>query len=270
MKQVSESFKPFAIVTGASSGIGYELAKQFAQHGFDLAIVAEDSDIIEAAEVCKGYGSDCESFQIDLASYEGVEEFYSKLKSLNRPIDAAILNAGVGVGGSSFVKSSLDDELNLIRLNVTSTVHLTKRILTDLVKQGYGRLLFTSSVAASMPGPYESVYSASKAFIQSFAEAIRAEVKDYGISVTALQPGPTETNFFHRAGMDDTKIGQSKKDDPAEVARQGYEALMSGKDHVVAGSFMNAFQTTAAKVLPETIAAKMHQRMTEPNSSTNR
>ena len=270
MKHISESFKPFAVVTGASSGIGYELAKQFAQNGFDLAIVAEDREIIEAGEICKGFGVEVESFQIDLASYDGVEEFYGKVKDLNRPIDAIAINAGVGVGGCSFVKSDLEAELNLINLNVTSTVHLTKRVLKDLVQQGYGRVLFTSSIAASMPGPYESVYSASKAFVQSFAEAIRVEVKDFGVTVTALQPGPTETNFFHRAGMDDTKVGRSRKDDPSDVARQGYEAMMTGKDHIVAGSFMNAFQTVTAKVVPESFAAKMHQRMTEPNSPANR
>ena len=270
MKQTSDSFKPFAVVTGASSGIGYELAKQFAQNGFDLAIVAEDRDIVEAGEICKGFGVEVESFEIDLASFEGVEEFYAKVKDLNRPIDAIAINAGVGVGGTSFVKSDLEDELNLINLNVTSTVHLTKKVLKDMYQQGYGRILFTSSIAAAMPGPYESVYSASKAFVQSFAEAIRAEVIDYGITVTALQPGPTETNFFHRAGMDDTKVGRSKKDDPADVARQGYEAMMSGKDHVIAGSLMNAFQTVTAKIIPETLAARMHQRMTEPNSPTNR
>lgn len=270
MKSISESFKPFAVITGASSGIGYELAKQFAQHGFDLAVVAEDTGIFEAAEVCKGFGGEVECFQIDLASFDGVEEFYAKLKDLNRPIDAIAMNAGVGVGGCSFVKSDLEAEINLINLNITSTVHLTKRVLKDLVQQGYGRMLFTSSVAASMPGPYESVYSASKAFVQSFAEAIRAEVKDFGVTVTALQPGPTETKFFHRAGMDDTKVGKSKKDDPADVAKQGYEAMMSGKDHVIAGSFMNSVQTVTAKVLPEVVAAKMHQRMSEPNSSINR
>lgn len=270
MKQVNDTFKPFAIITGASSGIGYELAKQFAQHGFDLAIVAEDPGIIEAAQACRGFGGLVESYQIDLAKSDGVEEFYSSVTSLDRPIDAAAINAGVGVGGASFIKSNLEEELNLINLNVISTVRLSKMLLRNMAQQGYGRILFTSSIAASMPGPYESVYAASKAFIQSFAEAIRTEVKELGINVTALMPGPTETNFFHRAGMDDTKVGESKKDDPAEVAQQGYEALMSGKDHVVAGSLKNRLTAVTTKIIPEAVSARMHRRMSEPHSPAKR
>jgi short-subunit dehydrogenase len=134
--------------------------------------------------------------------------------------------------------------------------------------RGRGRILFTSSIAAEMPAPFQAVYGASKAFIQSFSEALRNELKDSGVTVTALQPGPTETNFFHRADMDDTRVGTSKKDDAAEVARQGFEALMAGKDHVVAGSVMNKVQSALAQVTPEPLAAAMHRRLTEPGSGT--
>ena len=139
-----------------------------------------------------------------------------------------------------------------------------------MLAKGHGRILFTSSVAAFMPGPYESVYSASKAFVQSFAEGLRAETKDKGIVITSLQPGPTETNFFHRAGMDDTKVGEASKDDPADVARDGFEALMEGRDSIIAGSLKNKVQANVAKVAPQKVAAKMHETLTKPNAPENR
>jgi len=171
------------------------------------------------------------------------------------------------VSGDFATQTDLEKELYLINLNVVSTVHLAKRVLEDMVGRGNGRILFTSSIAATMPGPYEAVYNASKAFISSFAEGIRAELKDKGVTVTSLMPGPTETNFFHRAGAEDTKLGASEKDDPAEVAREGYEALMAGKDKVVAGSFKNKLQAAAGNFLPETATAALHKKLTEPGSA---
>ena len=261
------STKPLAVVTGASSGIGYELAKQFAQHGFDLLIAAEDAGIAEAARAFEGLGVGVESLQVDLATYDGVENLYAKIASSGRPVDAIALNAGVGMGGDFTRGTDLQDELNLIALNVTSPVHLAKRVLKDMVARGQGRVLFTSSIAATMPAPFEAVYGASKAFLHSFAEALRNELKDTGVTVTALMPGPTDTNFFHRAGMDDTKAGAGKKDDPAEVARQGFEALMAGKDHVVAGSLKSKLSGAANEVLPETAKAEAHRRLAEPGSA---
>ena len=263
----TSSTKPFAVVTGASSGIGYELAKQFAENGYDLLIVSETPKIEGAASELKSFGTQVESVQLDLANYDDVEKLYEKVKATGRAIDAVALNAGVGVGGDFARQTELKDELNLINLNVVSTVHLTKRFVKDMLAQGHGRLLFTSSIAATMPGPFEAIYAASKAFVSSFAQAIRSELKDTGITITALMPGPTETNFFHRAGMDDTKIGASEKDDAAEVAREGFEALMAGKDHVVAGSFKNKVQTVAANALPDTLVASMHRSQSEPGSA---
>jgi short-subunit dehydrogenase len=135
-----------------------------------------------------------------------------------------------------------------------------------MVRRGEGRLLFTASVAATMPGPYYATYAASKSFVHSFAEAIRHELKDTGVTVTSLMPGPTDTEFFERAGMQDTKVDSSKKDDPAEVARDGFKALMAGKDHVVAGSAMNRAQTAASTILPDPMKARVHASMTEPGS----
>jgi short-subunit dehydrogenase len=151
---------------------------------------------------------------------------------------------------------------------VTSQVHLARRVLPDMVARGSGRVLFTSSIAATQPGPFEAVYNASKAFLFSFAEALRTELKDTGVTVSALLPGPTETEFFERAGIEDTRLGQSTKDDPAEVARDGFEALMSGKDHVVAGSLKNKLMTAAAKITPERGKAAAHARLSEPGSGT--
>jgi short-subunit dehydrogenase len=196
-----------------------------------------------------------------------VEKFWERVKSSGRPVDSIAINAGVGVNGDFARETDLQDELNLINLNVLSSVHLAKRVVKDMVERRHGRILFTSSIAATMPGPFSATYNASKAFLYSFSEAIRNELKDTGVTVTALMPGPTETNFFHRAGMEDTKLGAGKKDDAREVAKEGFEALMAGKNHVVAGSIKNKLEALAARVLPETTKAEMHRREAEPGSA---
>ena len=258
--------RPLAVVTGASSGIGYELAKQFANHGYDLVIAAEDAGINNAATELAILGAKIETVQVDLATYDGVETLYAAIHSTGLPVDAIAINAGIGIGGDFTHETDLQDELKLINLNVVSTVHLAKRVVKDMVARGQGRILFTSSIAALMPGPFEAVYAASKAFVQSFSEALRNELKDTGVTVTALQPGPTETNFFERAGMQDTRVGQSKKDDPAQVAEQGFEALMAGKDHVIAGSVSTKVQAAMTNVLPSTANAEQHRKLAEPGS----
>ena len=263
---MDSSVRPLAVVTGASNGIGYELAKQFAQNGFDLLVTATGPSIDEAARAFEGLGAKVETVQADLGTYDGVETLYDKIKATNQPVEAIAINAGVGVGGDFARETDLKDELNLINLNVVSSVHLAKRVVKDMVELGKGRILFTSSIAALMPGPFEAVYAASKAFLHSFSEALRNELKDTGVTVTALMPGPTDTNFFHRAEMDDTKVGADKKDDPTEVAKQGFEALMAGKDAVVAGSLSTKLQGAVAKVMPDTIKAEAHRHLSEPGS----
>lgn len=257
--------RPLAVVTGASSGIGLELAKQFASNGFDLLIAAEDAGITQVEGDLQQLGAHVVSVIVDLAKPDGVEQLVERIAETRQPVAAIAINAGVGVGGR-FVETALEDELNLIDLNVRSTVHLAKRVVPSMANLGRGRILFTASVAAVMPGPYEAVYAASKAFVFSFAEALRHELKDTGVTVTALMPGPTETNFFHRAGMDDTRVGQQKKDDPAQVAKDGFEALMAGKDHVVAGSFSNQAQVSVSGFMPEPAKAAMHGHLAEPGS----
>ena len=259
--------KPLAVVTGASNGIGYELAKQFAQNGFDLLVTATGPSINEAAQAFEDLGAKVETVQSDLATYDGVETLYNKIKATGRAVDAIAINAGVGVGGDFARETDLKDELNIINLNVVSSVHLAKRVVKDMVERGKGRILFTSSIAALMPGPFEAVYAASKAFVHSFSEALRNELKDTGVTVTALMPGPTDTNFFHRADMDDTKVGASQKDDPAEVAKQGFDALMAGKDDVIAGSLQTKLQGAVSKVLPDTVNAELHRQLSEPGSA---
>jgi uncharacterized protein len=255
----------FAVVTGASSGIGLELARQFLENGFDVLITAEDEELAVArAELAADSGGadrpTVDLVRADLATPSGVETLLAAIG--NRPVDALALNAGIGNGGR-FVDIPLEDEQRLIGLNVGSTVHLAKRLLPGMVQRDSGRILFTASVASTQPGPYYATYAASKAFVLSFAEALRYEMKETGVTITALMPGPTDTEFFDRADMHDTPVDSMKKDDPADVAREGFEALMAGKDHVVAGSFKNNLQA-AGKGLPETAKAAMHAQMTKP------
>jgi short-subunit dehydrogenase len=191
----------------------------------------------------------------------------SNLRRTWRPVDALALNAGIGAGGAFATDTALEDELKLIDLNVRSTVHLCKLVVADMVERDAGRILFTSSIAATMPGPFQAVYNASKSFVQSFALALRNELKDTDVVVTSLMPGPTETEFFERAGMEDTEVGAGEKDDPAEVARQGYDALMANEEKVVAGAFKNKAQVAAGRLLPDGLKAEKHREMAEPGSA---
>jgi len=254
-----------AVVTGASSGIGFELAKQFAENGFDLLVNAEDEGLGPAAEQLRGAGTQVQAVHADLSTYDGVEQLYTAIVSTGRPVSAVALNAGVGQGGT-FIDTDLAAEIKIIDLNVTSTVHLAKRLLPDMVARDDGRILITSSIASTMPGSFQAVYNASKSFLQSFAEAVQNELKDTQVTITSLMPGPTETNFFHRADMEDTRIGQMSKDDPAQVAKQGFDALMRGRDKVVASSVMTKVQGAANAVLPDKAKAESHRWMAEPGS----
>ncbi len=263
----AEQSRPLAVVTGASSGIGYALARVFAENGFDLVIAAENHELANAAESLDRTEAAVEAHRVDLATEAGVIELYRHLVNRARPVEALALNAGIGAGGAFATETDLADELRLIDLNVRSTVHLCKLVLADMVERDAGRLLFTSSIASTMPGPFQAVYNASKSFVQSFALALRNELKDTGITVTSLMPGPTETEFFERAEMEDTKVGAGEKDDPAEVAREGFEALMAGEEKVVAGSFKNRVQAAAGRVMPDSAKAAMHREMAEPGSA---
>ncbi|MGN9793304.1 SDR family NAD(P)-dependent oxidoreductase [Streptomyces sp. OZ13] len=260
------SSNPLAVVTGASSGIGFELGKQLAERGFDLIVNAEDdARLRQAAERMRAAGTTVQAVRADLRDHDETERLYEAVSRTGRPVAVAALNAGIGRGGA-FLDTDLADELSVVDLNVRSTVHLAKRLLRDMADDDEGRLLITSSVASTMPGSFQAVYNASKSFLQSFAQALRNELRDTGVTVTSLMPGPTETDFFHRADMGDTKVGQQPKDDPALVAKQGLDALMAGTDKTLAGSARTKAQELAAKVLPDRLKAAAHRRLAEPGS----
>jgi uncharacterized protein len=256
-----------AVITGASSGIGFELARVFGENGYDLLIAAEDGELSQAQERLKATGVTVLAHRVDLARSPGVAELYDRIGEVGRPVDALALNAGIGAGGAFATETEIADELRLIDLNVRSTVHLCKLVLPDMVSRDRGRVLFTSSIAATMPGAFQAVYNASKAFVQSFALALRNELKESEVTITALMPGATETEFFERAGMEDTAVGAAEKDDPAEVAREGFEAMMAGDEKVVAGSFKNKVTVAAGRVLPDSVKAEQHREMAEPGSA---
>jgi short-subunit dehydrogenase len=263
--------KPFAVVTGASSGIGFELAKQFATNDYDLLIAAENAELQTAATELRALGAEVEAIQVDLATDGAVDELYARITASGRPVDAIALNAGIGAGGAFAGpdpdRTPLEQELAIVDLNVRSTVHLAKHVITDMVARGEGKVLFTSSIASTMPGAFQAVYNASKSFVQSFALALRNELKDTNVTVTALMPGPTDTEFFERADMLDTKVGAGDKDDPADVARDGFEALMAGDERVVSASMKTKAQGRAGRFMPDSAKAEMHRKMAEPGSA---
>ena len=264
---MSAPTRPLALVTGASSGIGLELAKQFARNGFDLVVVAEDAELEPAAAELRGLGAAVSPVRADLTQRAEVDKVVAAVRGSGRPLDAAALNAGVGVAGR-FAETDLDAELGMVELNCASTVQLAKHVVRDMVARDQGRILFTSSVASQAPEPFQAVYAATKAFVQFLALGIREELTDTGVTVTALLPGPTDTEFFDRADATDTKLGASdSKDDPALVARQGFEGLMKGEASVFAGSVTSKLMGKLSAVLPDSIAGASHKPMTRPGSA---
>jgi short-subunit dehydrogenase len=268
---MSSEERPLALVTGASSGIGYELARQFLSNGFDAIIVAETGKIHSAAEELKGLGGMVYAEQIDLADRQngfGVDRLRTVVEGLGKPLEAAAINAGIGVAGP-FVETDLEEELRTIDLNVTSTVVIAKWVATDMVQRDHGRILLTSSVIARAPAPFQAIYGASKAFVQSFSQALRNELKDTGVSVTTLLPGPTETDFFERAELMDTKVGAEEKDDPAQVAAQGFKGLMNGDGNVLGGALKSRTMGLGSNVIPDAAGAEFNRKLSEPGSGDN-
>lgn len=258
-----------AVVTGASSGIGLELARQCAEHGYDVLVCAEDAGIDQAARDLAGKGVRALAVRADLATRDGVEQLHRAIQELHRPVDALLLNAGVGVGGA-FLETDLEAELAMVALNCNHTLHVAKRIIPGMVARGSGHVLITGSVVSTSPNPYQAVYGATKAFVMSFGEALRYELRDTGVSVTVLQPGATDTAFFARANLLDTKVGQSKKDSPALVAKQGFEAMIAGKDSVLGGGFKSRMEGLMNEILPETVKAAQAGKTTKPGSGESK
>jgi short-subunit dehydrogenase len=254
--------KPLAIVTGASTGIGYELAKECARNGFNLIVAADEPAIDKAAKEFSQLGADVDAVRADLATLEGVDEVYAAIRG--RPVDALLANAGRGLG-KGFLDQDFGDVRHVIDTNVTGTLYLLHKVGRDMRTRGKGHILITGSIAGFMPGTYQAVYNGTKAMLDSFSFALRHELNDSGVTVTCLIPGPTDTEFFARADMLDTKVGQGKKDDPAEVARIGFDAMMKGQGDVVSG-WKNKLQTAIATVTPSGVLAEMHRGMAEPGS----
>jgi uncharacterized protein len=260
---VTNNSGKLAIVTGASTGIGYELAKCCAADGFDLLVVADEPEIHQAAEHFKQLGVEVEALEADLATTEGVDDLCAAING--RPVDALLANAGHGLGGA-FLDQDFEDARHVIDTNITGTIYLAQKVGIDMRSRGQGRILFTGSIAGFTPGTFNAVYNGTKAFIDSFSFALRNELKDSGVTVTCLMPGATETEFFERADMLDTKIGQSEKDDPADVARSGFEAMMNGEGDVVTG-WKNKVRSAAALVTPADVLAEQHRKEAEPGSA---
>jgi short-subunit dehydrogenase len=254
--------RPLAIVTGASSGIGYELAKCCADYGFDVLIAADEPAITEAAQDFRTRGAAVETVEADLATLDGVDQLYAAAKG--RPVEALLANAGHGLG-HGFLDQDFHDVRHVIDTNITGTLYLIQQVGRDMRTHGQGRILITGSVAGFMPGTFQAVYNGTKAFLNSFSWALRNELQDTGVTVTCLMPGATETAFFARADMLDTKVGQAEKDDPVEVAKTGFEAMMEGEGDVVYG-WKNKLQTAMANVTPARMLAEQHRTKAEPGS----
>jgi short-subunit dehydrogenase len=257
------SSRKLAVVTGASSGIGLEIAKLAAQDGFDL-IVAADTPFVEAGPALKDAGADVQEIETDLSTKQGVDQLLSAIG--DRPVDVLVANAGHGLG-HSFLDQSPEEWLHVVNTNVTGTLLLIQPIVRRMVERGEGKVLITGSIAGHMAGTFNAVYNGTKAFVDSFAAAINEELRDSGVTITCLEPGATETNFFHRAEMDDTKVGQGKKDDPADVAKTGWEAMKKGEPAVIHG-LKNKMQVAAAGVMSDATTAKLHRAQAEPGSGS--
>jgi uncharacterized protein len=253
--------RKLAIVTGASSGIGLELAKLAAQDGFDL-IVAADTPFVEAGPALKNLGTDVREIEADLSTKQGVDQLLAAVG--DRPVDVLVANAGHGLG-HGFLDQSPDEWMHVINTDVTGTLLLVQPVVQKMVERGEGRVLMTGSIAGHLSGAFQAVYNGSKAFIDSFAAALNEEIRDSGVTVTCLKPGATETNFFHRAELDDTKVGQAKKDDPADVAKAGWEAMNKGEPAVIYG-LKNKMQVAAAGMMTDATTAKLHRAQAEPGS----
>jgi short-subunit dehydrogenase len=255
--------RPLAVVTGASSGIGYELAIQCAKEGFDLVVAADDPTIRDVVGLFRTFGTDVIDVEADLATPEGVEALEAAVGG--RPVDALLANAAHGLGGA-FLDQRFDEIRHVIDTNLTGTLDLVQRIGRHMRDRGQGKILLTGSVAGPIPGPYSAVYTGTKAFINSFSLALRAELMDAGVTVTCLMPGATDTDFFERAGMEDTKLGREEKDDPGGVARAGFDAMMRGDADIVSG-WRNRLQTAMASVAASGLPAERPCRHAEPRSA---
>lgn len=260
---MTTSNRPLAVVTGASSGIGYHLAELCAAHGYDLVIAADEATILQAAKHFETLNVAAQAIEADLSTLEGVDRLLALVG--DRPVAALLANAGHGLG-HGFLDQDFAAARHVVDTNITGTIYLIQKVGRSMRARGEGRILVTGSIAGFMPGTYQAVYNGTKAFIDSFSLALRAELKGTGVTVTCLMPGATETDFFERADMLDTKVGSQEKDDPAEVARIGFEAMLRGEGDVVSG-WKNKLQSAIANITPSGMLAEEHRKMAEPGSA---
>ena len=256
------SQRKFAIVTGASSGIGLELARLAAKDGYDLLVVA-DTPLVDASAALKDLGVEVRPVETDLSTGPGVDRLLDAAGG--RDIDLLCANAGHGLG-HAFLDQAPREWRHVIDTNITGTLLLIQKVAKEMVRRNEGRILVTGSIAGFLPGSFQAVYNGTKAFIDSFTEALRNELKDTNVTITNLMPGATETDFFERADMLDTKVGTQEKADPADVARDGWKALMAGKGHVVSG-WGNKLKVAVAHVTPAAMLAEQHRKEAEPGTA---
>ncbi len=255
--------RPLAVVTGASAGIGFELARICAREGYDLIVAADNAEIENAGRAFRAGGAQVETVQADLSTLEGVGALYEAIDG--RRVDVLMANAGRGLG-RAFLDQDFAEIRHVIDTNITGTIYLIHKVGEDMRRRGQGRILITGSIAGFMPGTYQAVYNGSKAFLDSFSYALRHELKDSGVTVTCLMPGATETDFFETADMKDTKVGTAKKADAAKVAEDGFRAMMNGQGEVISG-WMNKVQAAIAKLSPAGVTAEIHSRMAKPGTA---
>jgi short-subunit dehydrogenase len=263
---MAASIRPLAVVTGASSGIGLELARLCSQNGYDLIIAADEPDIEYAATELAANGGSVVPVQCDLSTLEGVERVLDAADAAGRPINALLANAGRGLG-KAFLDQDIRLALRVVHTNIDGTLYLLHRVGTAMRERQQGRILITGSIAGLMPGTFHAVYNGTKAFLDSFSVALRHELKDSGVTVTCLLPGATDTQFFARAGMLDTKVGVDQgKADPADVAQTGFDAMLKGEATVVHG-LSNKMRAVASRVVPDTVLAELQRGMAAPGGT---
>jgi short-subunit dehydrogenase len=255
----------FAVITGASTGIGFELATLAAKDGYDILVVADEALINDAARDFEQFGTQVQAVEADLSTVEGVDKLLAATDG--RRIDVLCANAGRGLG-HGFLEQKVEDWRHVVETNITGTIYLLQKVLPDMVARNEGKVLVVGSVAGYIPGAFQAVYNGTKAFIDSFTEALRNELKDAdGVTISTLMPGPVDTEFFARGDLLDTQVGSDPNKRSAEdVAADGWKALNSGKPSIFSG-WTTKIQGVLANVVPGSVLAEQHRKMAEPGSA---
>ncbi|MCU6452470.1 SDR family NAD(P)-dependent oxidoreductase [Sphingomonas sp. A2-49] len=255
----------FAIITGASTGIGFELATLAAKNGYDILVVADEALINAAANDFEQFGTHVTAVEADLSTIDGVDALLAAAGG--RQIDLLCANAGHGLG-HAFLDQDVQAWRGVVDTNITGTAYLLQKVLKPMVARNAGRVLVTGSIAGYIPGSFQAVYNGTKAFVDSFVAALQNEIKKAdGVTLTNLMPGPVDTEFFARGDMLDTEVGSNpNKSDPADVARDGWDAVMAGKASVVSG-WKNKIQSAVANITPNAVLAEQHRKMAEPGTA---